>query len=127
MSEKSFDYVVSTAIMKCDKGTLPSLFTATANTTYFVQKKLIGTEFDKIPMLNIKPFGQCLMKPSPGGPLPCIPMPVLWTDVKNNKRVMGGRPLLDKSCLNCACGGRIEFQTTGQIPMPHMVTKISEK
>lgn len=127
MKEKSYDYVVSTAIMKCSQGTLPSLFTATSNTTYFVQKKLIGTELDKIAMVNIKPFGQCLLKPSPGGPLPCLPVPVMWTDVKENIKVMGAKPLLDKSCLNCGCGGQIEFQTTGQIPMPHIVAQIFAK
>ena len=103
---------------------MPALFTATANTSYFVQQKLIGTDADTIPMVNVKPFGLCRLKPTPGGFLPCIPVLTKWQDTKDDMEVMGSKPLLNKSCIQCSIGGKIEFQSTGQIPMPHEVAAI---
>src|SRR5690606_23400112 len=63
-----------------------------------------------------KPFGIC-MKLTKSAPVPCVPAPTMWKDTYPVK-VKGGKTLLFKSCMNCGVGGKMEFVTSGQVPLP---------
>src|SRR5690606_7842234 len=76
----------------------------------------VTTELDKAPMVNIAPFGIC-MKLTKSAPVPCVPAPTMWKDTYPVK-VKGGKTLLFKSCMNCGVGGKMEFVTSGQVPLP---------
>ncbi|GAA4207957.1 hypothetical protein GCM10022289_31160 [Pedobacter jeongneungensis] len=69
------------------------------------------TKADKIPMANIPSFGVCSVTGSA-----CAPAPVDWTDTYKVK-IKGKETLLFKSKLPCSVGGKIEFITSGQIPI----------
>ena len=109
------EYVTSGAIMTCACGAAPSQLEVTSNTFYFIQGKLAATTADNVPMVNIRPFGTCTMKPTVGGFLPCIPAPTMWSGFVDSVRVGRGFPLLNTSAIQCAMGGLISFQNSGQM------------
>jgi RHS repeat-associated protein len=100
MSEKS--YLPSGVFLLCDKGVLPTPLTVTwATTTDFLGTN-VATERDKMPGVNVIPFGACAATYGP-----CVPMPLAWNPVKNDVVVHGARPLLEDSKLPCSRGGTI--------------------
>ena len=109
------EYVTSGAVMTCACGAAPSQLEVTSNTFYFIQGKLAATTADNVPMVNIRPFGTCTMKPTMGGFLPCIPAPTMWSGFVDSVRVGRGFPLLNTSTIQCAIGGMISFQNSGQM------------
>ncbi|GAB3392302.1 hypothetical protein GCM10027434_03170 [Hymenobacter luteus] len=79
-----------------------------------------GNALDKVPIANIPSFIICkkLTQQAGGTPVPCVPAPTLWQDTYPAK-VGGAETLLFRSCINCPLGqGKIEFLTSGQLPMP---------
>ena len=48
---------------------------------------------------------------------PCVPAPIDWMDTYKVK-VKGQETILFKSNLPCGVGGKIEFITSGQVPLP---------
>ena len=107
------EYIVKDALMMCDKGALPVPFTPTFNTKVKISGCLVSTAADKIPMTNIAAFGACAAK----GGNPCVPAPTNWADTYKVK-VKGEETILFKSNLPCSIGGKIEFITSGQVPIP---------
>ena len=107
------EYVVKTALMMCDKGATPAPFTPTSNATVTMSGALVSTALDKAPLVNIPCFGACA---ATGGQA-CVPAPVAWTETYG-VRVFGGETLLFRSELPCSVGGKINFLTSGQIPLP---------
>ncbi len=107
------EYVVKNAIMMCDKGAAPGMFTPTYNMTTKVNGCLVSTKADKIPLVNIPTFGACACK----GGAPCTPTPIEWMDTYKAK-VKGQETVLFRCNLPCASGGKVEFLTSGQIPLP---------
>jgi len=106
------EYVVKDAIMECDKGTVFGFFNPTYNTHVKINKCLVSTTADQIPLLNIPNFKFCSITNSP-----CVPTPTSWQDPYDVK-VKGCKTLLFRSCMQCAAGGKIKFVTSGQIPIP---------
>ncbi|WP_062060918.1 polymorphic toxin-type HINT domain-containing protein [Aquimarina longa] len=107
------EYIVKDALMMCDKGALPAPFTPTSNTHIKINSCLVTTKSDKAPMTNIPSFGACAVKNGN----PCTPAPIDWTDTYKVK-VKGQETILFKSKMPCSTGGKIEFITSGQIPIP---------
>ncbi len=105
--------------MQCSEGTVPTPFQATPRTT-FVMGLMVANELDKAPIVNIPSFVICkkLTQMAGGTPTPCMPAPLLWEDTYP-AIMAGGESLLKRSCIRCAAGqGKIEFITSGQIPLP---------
>lgn len=107
------NHITDTSQLQCDKGTIPSLITVTSQTFMTIEGKLQATEEDKQPNTNIKTFGQCKLKPSSGGFLPCIPAPVQWQDTSVFE-IDGKKELLDHSTCPCSVGGKISVVKSAQ-------------
>lgn len=106
------EYIVKDALMMCDKGAMPAPFSPTYNTSVKISSCLVSTKADKIPTTNIPPFGACSVTGST-----CSPAPIDWLDTYKVK-VKGQETILFKSKLPCSVGGKIEFITSGQVPIP---------
>lgn len=109
------EYATKGAMLTCTCGSAPSQLGTTSNTLLSVQGNNVATTSDKGPMANIKPFGTCSLKPSPSGPLPCMPSPLAWMGFLTSVEIPGGNPLLMTSKIMCALGGNIAFQNSGQM------------
>jgi hypothetical protein len=109
------EYVSKGAIMTCTCGAAPSQLEVTSNTFYYIQGKLAATTADKVPMVNIKPFGTCTIRPSPGGLLPCTPAPTAWSGFVASVQVGRAYPILNTSTIQCTMGGVISFENSGQM------------
>jgi hypothetical protein len=110
------EYIVNTALTHCDKGMAMLPFTSTINTTVHIQKQLVATEMDKAPLVNIPSYGMCSATKSP-----CNPVPTIWENTYEFVKVKTFKPLLFKSCMQCGKGGKIEFLTSGQLPLADSV------
>lgn len=106
----SYEYVHKGAIMKCDKGTVPCQLKPTPKSVHFARKNP-ATEIDKIPIVNNFDFGVCAITQKP---CKLSVAPEAWEDVKEEFNLEGHRPLLDKSTIPCALGGKIVLLTSGQ-------------
>jgi hypothetical protein len=113
---EELEYIVNTALTHCDKGMAMLPFTSTINTTVHIQKQLVATEMDKIPLVNIPSYGMCSATKSP-----CNPAPTVWDNTYEFVKVKTFKPLLFKSCMQCGKGGKIEFLTSGQLPLADSV------
>ena len=109
------EYATNGAMLVCTCGATPAPLAATANVTVMAQENAIATISDKVPMVNVKPFGTCTMKPSISGFLPCVPAPTTWAGFNNTVQLPGGNPLLLTSNIQCGTGGVISFQNSGQM------------
>lgn len=105
------EYIVDKAVCHCDKGAAPNFFRGLANQNVKINGCMACTKADKIPIANIPSFGVCSVTGSP-----CTPAPVDWTDTYKVK-IKGKETLLFKSKLPCSVGGKIEFVTSGQVPV----------
>ncbi|RZK13368.1 MAG: DUF4280 domain-containing protein, partial [Hymenobacter sp.] len=86
-------YVMNGVWLTCDKGVTPSRFNVTPKPVQLYDEHF-ANELDKLPLVNILPFGACAMKAGS----PCVPVPVLWEYVmEDGLTVLGARPLLDTS------------------------------
>ncbi len=122
-------YIVTGALMNCDKGAAIMPFTTLPRTTT-VDGIMAANASDMIPLVNIPSFVMCTV----GQPAPCVPMPTpapgtghpmgggsVWHDTGEKfSTVAGLPPVLFRSCARCAKGGKISFLTTGQIPMSEL-------
>ncbi|MCX2449968.1 polymorphic toxin-type HINT domain-containing protein [Pedobacter sp. PLR] len=105
------EYIVDKAVCHCDKGASPNFFKGLANQNVKINGCMACTKADKIAIANIPSFGVCSVTNST-----CAPAPVDWTDTYKVK-IKGKETLLFKSTLPCGIGGKIEFMTSGQIPV----------
>ncbi len=112
MSQAGQQYVCNGAVCRCDKGTLPSQLQVLSNPTVYVQGKLMATTLDKL----FLPFGTCAMKYN----TPCVPMLIMWQDYFDKVSLMTPmqHPLLEKSTIMCALGGKVSIVSTLQIKIP---------
>ena len=95
-------YVMDGAYLSCDKGVMPTRFMVTPKPVELYDAQ-IANEADRIPMMNILPFGVCQVTRTP-----CIPAPIMWDRVADTGvTALGGRPLLDTSKCMCGAGGKI--------------------
>lgn len=106
------EYIVKNALMMCDKGAAPAFFLPTHNTHIKIQGCLVANKLDKQPLVNIPTFGICSITQKP-----CVPGCTEWQ--KTYKlRIKGQETLLFRSEMPCSLGGKINFVTSGQIPLP---------
>jgi hypothetical protein len=118
------EYVITGALMKCSEGASPMPFKATPRTSKIAGLQA-GNELDIAPILNIPSFIICkkLTQMANGVPVPCVPAATKWEKTYQAK-VGGGKALLKMSCIQCAAGqGKIEFITSGQVPLPPEVVE----
>jgi RecA/RadA recombinase len=106
------EYVVKGALMMCDKGAAPGFFLPTYNMKTRINGCLVTTRMDRFPIVNIPSFGICAATQKA-----CLPVPTEWQKTYKVK-VQGMETLLFRSCMQCGLGGKIEFVTSGQIPLP---------
>ncbi|MTI30878.1 polymorphic toxin-type HINT domain-containing protein [Xanthovirga aplysinae] len=105
------EYVTKGAVMLCNQGAAPVKFNPSFNSHIKINHCLVSTEADKIPNVNVLPFGVCAKTGNP-----CVPALLQWQDTYKVK-VKGQQTLLFKSKINCGTGGEVEFLTSGQIPV----------
>jgi len=112
MSQTGQEYVCHGAICRCDKGSMPSQLQVMANQTVHLQGKAVATTLDKL----FVPFGTCIMKNN----TPCLPALLLWEDYFDKVSLIapGCHPLLEKSTIRCAIGGKVSIANTLQISVP---------
>jgi hypothetical protein len=118
------EYVVNGALLQCSQGTVPMPFRTLPRTTK-VGGLLAGNELDVLSIINVPSFVICqkLTQMAGGTPTPCVPAPTPWQDTYPVK-VGGGNALLVRSCSTCPTGqGKIEFLTSGQLPIPPGVSQ----
>ncbi|OON69094.1 hypothetical protein B0919_10310 [Hymenobacter sp. CRA2] len=93
--------------LTCDKGVTPSRFMVTPKPVQLYDEHF-ANELDKVPMVNILPFGVCSVTRTP-----CMPAPVMWERVmEDGLTVLGARPLLDTSKCMCGVGGKMAIHFT---------------
>lgn len=108
------EYITLNALMMCDQGAAPDFFKPTYNTKVKIHGCLVATNKDATPLINIPSFKVCKIT---GGP--CVPatIPMTWQDTWQVK-VKGINSLIGKSNCRCPVGGKVEFMTSGQVPLP---------
>ena len=103
MSSKK--YVLDGAMVQCNQGYVPAKLLVTENQKVKIQGKFKATDSDvQIPQT----FGQCKLKPTSGGHLPCIPALQKWTKTSKSTTLGGSKTFLfeDSECM-CSTGGKV--------------------
>ena len=111
---EELEYITDNALIMCDQGGAPAFFKSTFNKKVKIHGCLVATAQDAVPIMNIPSFKVCKIN---GGA--CLPAtaPLTWKDTYQVK-VNGFKTLVGKSTCQCSLGGKIEFMTSGQIPLP---------
>ena len=104
--------ITNTAELSCNQGTATSKLNVTSQDFVTIEGKAMATEEDKQANVNIMPFGQCKLKPTTSGYLPCMPAPIKWENTSFST-IDGKKELNSASCIQCAIGGKITFTDTG--------------
>ena len=114
----SKEYAVEGAICMCKFGTTPGRLKVTDNNLLYMNGKLTATTLTLGNVFQPPGFGAC----NAGFPSrPCVPNVVQWSGFYDGMRVNGNTfPLTDSSKGTCVlgCPACIDFQTSGQIPIP---------
>lgn len=105
--------VTDTAQLSCNQGMTLSNLSVTSQDFSTAEGKYIATEEDKQANVNIKPFGQCKLKPSSGGYLPCIPAPTDWQKTTEKDTINNYKILTEESFCICSTGGKISIDIKG--------------
>lgn len=96
------------AILFCDKGTKPSQLKVTSQTFSKAEDKLIATEQDKQPEINIQNFGICAVTKSK-----CSPTVIKWDKTTEKDSINNYKILTEDSTCRCTIGGKISCQHKG--------------
>ncbi len=107
--------VSSSAILRCDNGSIPSELKVTSQIGVTTNGLLDATEGDKAPFVNILPFGKCsLNRDGKGQPLPCEQFisPSKWSGASRGSTINGMKELISTSKIACKCGGEITILAT---------------
>ena len=99
--------------LQCNQGTQISTLKVTSQTFMSIKDKLQPTEGDKQANVNIMPFGQCKLKPTTGGYLPCVLVPTKWEQTAEKDTINDLKILTEKSTCQCAVGGKISVTYKG--------------
>ncbi|TWP24871.1 DUF4280 domain-containing protein [Apibacter muscae] len=92
--------------LKCNKGTKETPLKVTSHSGLKINSLLKATEKDKEANTNIIPFGQCKLKPTSGGYLPCTPAIKQW-EKTSPFSLNGMKKLTTDSFCMCATGGKV--------------------
>ncbi|MBS7256330.1 polymorphic toxin-type HINT domain-containing protein [Flavobacterium branchiicola] len=111
---EELEYITKDALIMCDQGGAPDFFKPTYNNKVKIHGCLVATNKDAIPLGNIPSFKVCKITN-----VPCVPatVPLTWQDTWQVK-IKGINSLIGKSTCQCTVGGKIEFMTSGQVPLP---------
>lgn len=114
-------FVVHNAKCICDKAVNPKQTADLQVTTHKIivlndqAGKYAATEDDKTFIPPAATFGQCKLKPSSGGYLPCqLAAAPKWTKTYESTQVQGKNTLTEISELMCMVGGKITIDKHGQ-------------
>lgn len=114
-------FVIQKGMCQCDQGFKFPKFKVTSHKKHYWNDAegqadyLAVTEDDLTLDPPAMPFGQCKLKPSSGGYLPCTYAPVgKWQKPYEKVKVMGHSCLTEISELMCAVGGKITILKHGQ-------------
>ena len=105
--------VTDTAQLQCNQGSTIVKLKVTSQNFNFFDDKLVATEQDAKPNVNIKPFGVCKLKPTSGGYQPCIPITQKWSKVSKLDEINGMKIVVDTSECPCNIGGKIKIIQKG--------------
>ncbi|KQS89910.1 PAAR-like protein [Chryseobacterium sp. Leaf394] len=115
-------FVVHNAKCVCDKAVNPkqtaNLQVTSHQAIVFNDQtgKWLATEDDRTFIPPVATFGQCKLKPSSGGYLPCqLAAAPKWTKTYESTQVKGKNTLTEISELMCMVGGKITINKHGQI------------
>jgi hypothetical protein len=111
---EELEYITKGALMLCDQGGSPDYFKPNYNDKVKIHGCLVATNMDTSPLINIPSFKVCKIS---GNPCTPITLPLSWKDTWQVK-VKGINTLIGKSTCQCTVGGKIEFMTSGQVPLP---------
>ncbi|WP_212004708.1 DUF4280 domain-containing protein [Chitinophaga sp. HK235] len=100
--------ITEKAILTCDKGVKPSSLKVTSQQFCMAENKLIATEQDIAPEVNIPNFGMCSITRSQ-----CVPAPTAWDKTTSKDTINDLRILTTESYCQCAIGGKISVQHKG--------------
>lgn len=98
--------IVQNTKLKCDKGTKETPIQITSQTFSQINGKFKATEEDKQANTNIIPFGECKLKPTSRGYLPCNPALIKWQNTSPFS-IEGKKNLITDSFCKCSIGGTI--------------------
>jgi hypothetical protein len=114
-------FVVQKGMCQCNQGFKFPKFKVTSHEKHYWNDKdgeadfLAVTEDDLQLDPAAQPFGQCKLKPSSGGYLPCAYAPAgKWTKTYEKVKVMGKSSVTELSELMCTTGGKITILKHGQ-------------
>lgn len=114
-------FVVQKGMCQCNQGFKFPKFKVTSHQKHYWNDKegqadyLAVTEDDLTLDPPAMPFGNCKLKPSSGGYLPCTYAPAgKWTKTYVKVKVMGKSCLTEISELMCTTGGKITILKHGQ-------------
>ena len=105
--------ITDTAEVSCNQGTATSKLNVTSQDFVTIEDKPVATESDKQANVNIMPFGQCKLKPTTSGYLPCMPAPTKWEQTAEKDTINDLKILTEKSTCQCAVGGKISVTHKG--------------
>lgn len=118
---ESIFFIIQKATLQCNQGfTFPTL-KVTSHQKHYANHPdndpnyLAATEDDLQLNPSAQPFGQCKLKPSSGGYLPCAYAPAgKWQKAYDKTKVMDKACLTEHSELLCSTGGKITILNHGQ-------------
>lgn len=105
--------ITDTAQLACNQGTMQSNLLVTSQDFITIENKPIATEQDVKANINIKPFGQCKLKPSSSGYLPCVTALQKWKKTAQKNTINDNALLTDESFCICLVGGKITVKDKG--------------
>lgn len=97
-----------TATMQCDKGAAPAKLAVTSQQFVRADGKLVATQADCAPLVNIPSFGVCSVTQKS-----CVPATQPWSEPRSKDTVNGAKKLTDASTCRCSIGGTIRFLDSG--------------
>lgn len=118
--------VVAGALLKCSKGTAPSVLAVLPLARVTVEERAAATVRDFLPLVNIKPFLLCRSRMNPAvaaasaanagvlTPMPCLPLALKpWSSGASSVRIGGAAALDNRSKCKCAWRGSITVKCAG--------------
>ena len=118
--------VIMGAMLQCSQGAAPSKLMVVPINRTMVDGMPAATVMDRIPMVNIPPFGLCRSMANPQvaaataaamgalTPMPCLPIIAgPWTPGSKTVKIANQPALNDKSKCMCTWGGNIKIVQSG--------------
>ncbi|WP_261511316.1 DUF4280 domain-containing protein [Chryseobacterium paludis] len=120
-SHESKYFIVQKGLVQCNQGFKFPKFKVTSHQKHYWNDSegkadyLAVTEDDLQFDPSVQPFGQCKLKPTSGGYLPCTYIPSgKWQKTYEKVKIMGKSCLTEISELTCCTGGKISIFKHGQ-------------